>query len=70
MMMVTPQIWNLGQNIFRLFHVLAQLFFTKSDMELDYYHEKLNVRVASKVVELFMSTNVCPRLSKGIEILL
>ena len=70
MMMVTLQIWNLGQNIFRFFYVLAQLFFTKSDMELDYYHEKLNVRVVSKVFELFKSTNVCLRLSKGIEILL
>ena len=41
---------NLLQNICRLFHFLAQFFFT-SETELDYDHHKLNVRVASKVAE-------------------
>ena len=31
---------NLGQNIWRLFHFLAQFFFTTSKTELDYYHQK------------------------------
>ena len=42
---------NLGQNIWRLFHFLAQLFFTTSETELDYYHQKESVRVASRVAE-------------------
>ena len=29
---------NLGQNIWRLFHFLAQFFFTTSETELSYYH--------------------------------
>ena len=42
---------NLGQNIWRLFHVLTQFLFTASETELDYYHQKVNVRVASRVAE-------------------
>ena len=42
---------NLGQKICRLFHFLAQLVFTTSEMELDYYHQKVNVRVASRIAE-------------------
>ena len=38
---------NLGQNICRLFHVLAQFLFTTSETELDYYHQRVNVWVAS-----------------------
>ena len=34
----------------RLLYVLAQLPFT-SEMELDYYHQKLNVQAASQVGE-------------------
>ena len=30
--------YNLGENIFGLFRVLAQSLFTASEMELDYYH--------------------------------
>ena len=40
---------NLGQNICRLFHVLAQFPFMISEAELDYYHQKVNVRVAESV---------------------
>ena len=42
---------NFGQNICRLFHVLAQFPLTVSEKELMYYHEKLNVRITSRVVE-------------------
>ena len=43
--------YDFGQNIWRLAHSLTQLFFTTSETELDYYHQKVNVRVASRVVE-------------------
>ena len=42
---------NLGQNVQRLFHLLAQLVFTASETDVDYYHQKVNLRVASRVVE-------------------
>ena len=45
---VTSGLYHHGQNIFRLFHVLAQLRFTKSESELDYYHQKVDVQVAWK----------------------
>ena len=44
-------IYNLGQNICRLFNFLARFLFTRSDTELDYYHKKKSVRVASRVPE-------------------
>ena len=37
---------NVRQNICRLFHFLAQFSFSTSETELDYYHQKVNVRVA------------------------
>ena len=43
--------YNLGQNIFRLFHFLTQFVFTTRKTELDYYHHRANVRVASRVTE-------------------
>ena len=42
---------NLGQNICRLFHFLAQLSFTTSETELDYYNQKVSVRVVSLISE-------------------
>ena len=42
--------YDLGQNIWRLAHSLAQLFFTVSETELD-YHQKVSVSVASRVAE-------------------
>ena len=42
---------NLGQNICRLFHFLAQFLFTTSETKLDYYYQKMNGRVASRVAE-------------------
>ena len=38
---------NLGQNICKLFHILAQFLSTTSETELDHYHQKVNVWVAS-----------------------
>ena len=37
--------------ILGLFYVLAQFLFTTSEMELDYYHQKVRVRVASRVAK-------------------
>ena len=40
------------QNNCKLFHALAQLlFFTTSELELDYYHQKVNVPVNSWAAE-------------------
>ena len=35
----------------RLFHFLVQFFFTTSETEPGYYHQKVNVRVVSQVPE-------------------
>ena len=43
--------YNLGQNIRRLFHFSAKFVFTTSETELDYYHQKVSARVASRVAE-------------------
>ena len=45
--------YNLGQNIRRHFYILAQISSTSSEMELDHYHQKVNVRVASQVPKHF-----------------
>ena len=46
---VLEWIYNLGQNICRLFYALAQFFFfTASETKLD-YHQKVHVRAASPV---------------------
>ena len=45
---------NLGQNIYRFFHVLVQFLFTISETELDYYHQTVNVRVTSSVKRLML----------------
>ena len=37
--------YNIEQNIWRLFHILAQFFFTSSETELDYYHQKVIVKL-------------------------
>ena len=39
---ILSKLCNLGQNICRHFHVLAQFLFTISETELDYYHQKMN----------------------------
>ena len=43
--------YNRGQNIWRLFHVLAHFLYTTGETELDYYYQKVSVRVASRVAE-------------------
>ena len=45
--------YNLGQNIRRHFYILAQILSASSEMELDHYHQKVNVRVASQVPKHF-----------------
>ena len=48
---------KLGQNICRLFHFLGQVSFTISETELDYYQQKVNVQIASRVVERLKNEN-------------
>ena len=45
------QVYDLGQNIWRVSHFYAQFFFSTSESKLDYYHQKVYVRAASQVVE-------------------
>ena len=42
---------NHGKNICRLFLILKQFPFTTSERELDYYHQMVNKRVASRVAK-------------------
>ena len=51
-------LYNLGQNICRRFHFLARFLFTTNDTELDYYHKKKSVRVASRVPERGKSSDL------------
>ena len=51
------------ENIFhkyicRLFHLLEQLPFTTSETELDYYQQRVNVRVASQVGKWLKAVNL------------
>ena len=43
--------YSLGQNICRFFHFLEQFVFTTSETELDSYHQKVSVRVDSRVAK-------------------
>ena len=38
---------NFGQ----IFHFVTQFLFTIDETELDYYHQKVNIRVASQVAK-------------------
>ena len=58
---------NLGQNICRIFHFLAQFLFTTSETKLDYYHQKVNVQVAYQVAEQLKAEN--PRKLGNFEML-
>ena len=40
------QSYNLGQIVCRIFQVLSEFLVTTSEMEVDYYHQKKNVRIA------------------------
>ena len=42
---------------FDTFHILAQFPFTTSESELDYHHEKVNLRVASRIAERLKTTD-------------
>ena len=42
---------NLGQKNCRLRQFLAQFLFTKSETKLDYYHQKMKLRVVSQVAK-------------------
>ena len=46
-----PEGNNTGQKTCRVFHVLEQFLYPTSETELDYYHQKVNVWVASRVVK-------------------
>ena len=43
--------YNLGQNICILFHALEKVYFITSETRPDYFHQRMNVRVASRVAE-------------------
>ena len=45
---MNPSILN---KTFRLFHALAQFLFTASETDLDYYDQKLNAQVPSRVAK-------------------
>ena len=40
---------DFGQNLWRLFYYLAQFVSTTCERTLDYYHQKVDVRVAEQV---------------------
>ena len=42
---------SLKQNFCRLFHVLAQFRLTTNEMEVNYDHKKVNLRVSSRAAE-------------------
>ena len=42
---------SLGQNTSRFFYFLAQFLFTTRETELDFYDQKVNVRIALRVSE-------------------
>ena len=44
---------NVRQNICRLIYVLVHCLFTKNEVELDHYHQDVNMRSASRVAEEF-----------------
>ena len=46
--MQTRNIYNHGENISRLYHILLQFSFTTSESKLHYYHQKVGIRVASQ----------------------
>ena len=44
-----PTITEVQNCTFKDFHFLAQFPFTTSETELDYYHQKVNARVAERL---------------------
>ena len=51
-------LYNLGHNICRLFCIFGRILFAINEMKTDYYHQKVNVRVASKVVKKFKTKDL------------
>ena len=45
-------------DFYNFFHVLRQFLFTTNKRKLDNYHQKVNVRVASQVFELFKTQDL------------
>ena len=39
------KLFNIGPNICKIFHILAQVHFNTSETKLHYYHQKVNLRV-------------------------
>ena len=58
----------LGYN-YGFFHFLAKFLFTTDQVELDYYHEKLNPRVASRVAERLKALGNYGSLRKSLKLL-
>ena len=50
--------YNLGQKNCRFFYILAQFLFATSETELDYYPQKVNVRVTSRVAKRLTSWDI------------
>ena len=51
---------NLRQNVWIRFNVLAQFSFTTSERRLNYYHQKVNVRVTDEQISaLLVCINYC-----------
>ena len=59
--------YNLGQNSCGLFHFLAQLVFTTRETKLDCYHQKVNVRVTSRVAERLKTKEILRKSPKCLD---
>ena len=62
------------QNVCSLHHVLGQFFFTSSEKKVDYYHQKVNVQVVSRVAErittrVFRNQEVLRKFSKFLNLI-
>ena len=49
--MEVKTVCNLGENICTLFYVLEQFLFATSETKPDYCHQKVNIRITSRVAE-------------------
>ena len=50
--------YNLGHNICRLFCIFQRIPFAINETKTDYYHQKVNVRVPSKVAKQFKTKDL------------
>ena len=44
--------------MWKFYHVLSEPAFAKSETELDYYHQRVNVQVTSQVAESFKTEDI------------